>query len=191
MIYRFTNNSRKVKESGPLTTQEIERRRKYVVKKAQWDVEHGEKLLNNKKRLNLHKNQEKIYECHGRIEGAYPVYIPSKSVLSQKIIFSVHRSTLLGGVIMTMTKVCSRYLIPTLKELFKFIIRKCFACKKYKATSYPVPKPGPLRKARTEQCFTFQGTGFNCAGHIFHCSKTKKDLKAYILLFSCSVSRAL
>ena len=80
MIYRFTNNSRKVKESGPLTTQEIERRRKYVVKKAQWDVEHGEKLLNNKKRLNLHKNQEKIYKFQGRIEGACPVYIPSKSV---------------------------------------------------------------------------------------------------------------
>ena len=96
MIYRFTNNSRKVKESGPLTTEEIERRRKYVVKKAQRDVEHSKKLINNQKRLNLHKNQEKIYECRDRIEGAYPVYIPSKSVLSRKIIFSVHRSTLLG-----------------------------------------------------------------------------------------------
>ena len=154
-------------------------------------MKHSEKLINNQKRLNLHKNQEKIYKFQGRIEGACPVYIPSKSVWSQKIIFSILRSTLLGGVIMTMTKVHSRYLIPTLRKLFKFIIRKCLACKKYQATSYPVPKPGPLRKARTEQCFTFQGTGVNCAGHIFHCSTTKKDLKAYILLFSCSVSRAL
>ena len=96
-----------------------------------------------------------------------------------------------GGVIMTMTKVLSRYLIPTLRKLFKFIIRKCLACKKYQATSYPVPNPGPLRKARTEQCFTFQGRGVNYAGHIFYCSTTRKDLKAYILLFSSSVSRAL
>ena len=58
-IYRFINNSRKVKKSGP-------------------------KRL-NQKRLNLHKNQEGIYECRGRIEGAYPVYIPSESILSQKI----------------------------------------------------------------------------------------------------------
>ena len=65
------------------------------------------------------------------------------------------------------------------------------ACKKYQATYYPVPKPGPLRKARTEQCYTFQGRGVNYAGHIFYCSTTRKDLKAYILLFSSSVSRAL
>ena len=58
-IYRFINNSRKVKKSGP-------------------------KRL-NQKRLNLHKNQEGIYECRGRIEGAYPIYIPSESILSQKI----------------------------------------------------------------------------------------------------------
>ena len=92
---------------------------------------------------------------------------------------------------MTMTKVLSRYLIPTLRKLFKFIIRKCLPCKKYQATSYLVPNPGPLRKSTTEQCFTFQGRGVNYAGHILYCSTTRKDLKAYILLFSCSVSRAL
>ena len=59
-------------------------------------MEHSEKFIDYQKRLNLHKNQVGIYECKGRIEGAYPVYIPSKSILSQKIIFSAHKSTLHG-----------------------------------------------------------------------------------------------
>ena len=108
-IYRFFNNSRKVKKSGPLTTEEIDRRRKYLIKQVQREVEHSEKFTYNQKRLNLHKNQEEIYECRGKIEGAYPVYIPSESILSQKIIFSAHKITLHRGVIMTMTKVHSHY----------------------------------------------------------------------------------
>ena len=79
-IYRFINNSRKVIKSGPLTSKEIERRRKYLIEQVQREVEHSEKFIDNKKRLNLHKNQEEIYECRGRIEGPYSAYIPSKSI---------------------------------------------------------------------------------------------------------------
>ena len=71
-----------MKKSGPLTTEEIERRRKYLIKQAQKEAEHSEKFIDNQRRLNLHKNQERIYECRGRIEGPYPVYIPSESILS-------------------------------------------------------------------------------------------------------------
>ena len=91
---------------------------------------------------------------------------------------------------MTMTKVCSQYWIPTLRNLVKFITRKCCESKKYQTTSYPDPKPGPLTKDRTEQCFPSQVTGVDYACPTFF-SKTRKDLKAYILLFSCSVSRAV
>ena len=86
-------------------------------------MEHSEKFIDNQKRLNLHKNQEEICECRGRIEGPYSAYIPSESILSQKIIFSAHKSTLHGGVAMTMTKVRSQNWIPTLRNLVKFIIR--------------------------------------------------------------------
>ena len=84
---------------------------------------------------------------------------------------------------MTMTKVRSQYWIRTLRNLVKFIIRNCCESKKYQATSYPDPKPGPLTKDRTEQCFPFQVIGVDYACPIFS-SKTRKDLKAHILLFS-------
>ena len=41
-IYRFFINSRKVKKSCPLTTEEIDRRRKYLIQQVQREVEHSE-----------------------------------------------------------------------------------------------------------------------------------------------------
>ena len=35
-------------------------------------MEHSENFIDNQKRLNLHKNQEGIYKCRCRIQGAYP-----------------------------------------------------------------------------------------------------------------------
>ena len=84
---------------------------------------------------------------------------------------------------MIMAKVCSKSCIPTLRNLVKFIIRNCRACKKHQTTSYPDPKPGPLAKDRTEQYFPFSVIDVDYAGPIFYRSKARKDLKAYILLF--------
>ena len=36
----------------------------------------------SRQQLNLKMNQEGIYECHGRIERDYPVFIPNKSLLA-------------------------------------------------------------------------------------------------------------
>ena len=58
---------------------------KGLIKQAQREVEHSEKFIDNQKRLNLHENQEGIYECRGRIEGAYPVYIPPEPMLVKKL----------------------------------------------------------------------------------------------------------
>ena len=72
----------------------------------------------------------------------------SESILSQKIIFYAHKSTLHGGVTMTVTKVRSQYWIPTLRNLVKSIIRNCRAGEKYQATFSPDPKPRPFTKDR-------------------------------------------
>ena len=68
-----------------LNTEEIEGRRKYLIKQAQRQVEFSEKFINNEKRFNLHKKQEEIYEFRGRTEGAHPVCTLSDSVLRRKL----------------------------------------------------------------------------------------------------------
>ena len=46
-------------------------------------------------------NQEGIYECRGRIQGDYPVFIPNISVLAEKLVEEAHLQTIHGGVTLT------------------------------------------------------------------------------------------
>ena len=126
-------------------------------------------------RSNLLKNLEGIYESRGRTEGAHSVYIPPEPPLSA--------GGGGGGVIMTMTKVRSQFLIPTLRNPVKFIIRNFFTCNKYQASYYLDPKLKLLTRDRTKQSFKFQVIGADYKDPIFYCLRARKDWKAYILLF--------
>ena len=57
--------------------------------------------------------------------------------------------------------------------------------------SFPSPKSGPLPKQRTQECHQFQVMRVDYAGPIYCRSKNKAISKSFILLFSCSESRAL
>ena len=83
------------------------------------------------KHLNLKENTKGIYECQGRIQGHYPVYLPSKSLLSEKLIFHAHLKTIHGRVNITMTNIRENYWIPRLRQLTKKIISKCHGCKNF------------------------------------------------------------
>ena len=39
-----------------------------------------------------------MYECRGRIQGDYPIYIPKDSLLAEKIVQEAHIRTIHGGV---------------------------------------------------------------------------------------------
>ena len=41
-------------------------------------------------------NQEGIYKFHDRIEGDYPVFIPNKSLLAEKIVEEAYLQTIHG-----------------------------------------------------------------------------------------------
>ena len=56
---------------------------------------------------------------------------------------------------------------------------------------YPNPKPGLLPRDRTEQALRFEIVGTSYAAPLYYRFKVKKDLKTYLILFSCSVSRAV
>ena len=49
-----------------------------------------EKFLEDQKRLNLQKNDEGIYVCKGRMQGHYPVYLPPRVSLAEKIVQVAH-----------------------------------------------------------------------------------------------------
>ena len=92
---------------------------------------------------------------------------------------------------MTMSHVRSLFWIPHLRRLSKPVIRNCYGCRKFRSLPYHSPKPGPLPKDRTEKCFPFEVIGTDYAGPIYYKTKKTSELEAYILLFSCSVTRAV
>ena len=99
--------------------------------------------------------------------------------------------TMHRGVTITMSNIRTYYWIPSLRKITKSIIKKCHHCVRYRVMPFPRPKPRALLKQRTQQCYPFQVIGVDFAGPIYYRSKSKAISKSCILLFSCSLSRAI
>ena len=69
-----------------------------------------------------------------------------------------------------MTHIRSDYWIPTLRQLTKKIINKCYGCKRFNTKPYPSPILGWLLKDRGEQNLPFKVIGVDYAGPIY-CKK--------------------
>ena len=102
-----------------------------------------------------------------------------------------HLATLHGGVGLTMTTIRERYWVPRLRRLAKRIVRSCYGCRRFQAHAFAAPPPGRLPTDRTQGGAPFQVVGLDYAGPIKYRSKGKSEDKAYILVYSCSLTRAL
>ena len=116
-IKRFIQNCQAKKENrqtGQLAPKKVE---DFWIKKEQSKVEGNEKFEEERQQLGLKKNEEGIYICHGRLEGEYPIYLPSDSLFSERLVAYAHHSTLCGGPSLTMAKVRQEFWIPRLRKL--------------------------------------------------------------------------
>ena len=86
-ISRFINNCRRTKTKGPLTTEETNKQLRHWIYGEQEKHKENDKLKSDEQQLNLKINKEGLYEFQGRIEGHYPIYLPSKSLQSEKLIY--------------------------------------------------------------------------------------------------------
>ena len=87
----------------------------------------------------------------GKIKGSYPVYLPSRSALSEKIIMLSHKKNLHVGVTSTMAKVRTLFWIPVMRKLTEFVMQNCYSCKPFHTTSYTNSKPAFLQRDITAQ----------------------------------------
>ena len=100
-VQRFIHNCRqKHQVTGPLSTDETKEKIKCLIKHAQKDSESTKSFKNDCGRLNLQKDEDGIFRCKGRIQGEYPIYMPFRNPISEKLIESAHLQTLHGGVIL-------------------------------------------------------------------------------------------
>ena len=193
-ILRFVHNSRKkgsVRKVQTIMTEDLDMAINFWVKREQQRFQNTEEFAMDKQQLNLCKDSSDIFVCHGRIQGEYPQYLPSRSLLSEKMVMNAHINTLHGGVSLTMEYIRRSYWIPRLRQLTKKIIRSCNWCKRFQTRSFPAPPEGNLPTDRTEGTRPFQVVGVDYAGPLTYRRRRKYEGKAYIVLFACSLTRAL
>ena len=130
-------------------------------------------------------------ECRGRIQGEYPTYLPDTHQFTHKVVEEAHLVTLHGGVGLTMTKVRSRYWVPRLRRLVRKVRKSCHGCKRFTATAYATPPPGILPTTRTQGITPYQVIGVDYAGPLQYRVSKQKEGKAYVLLYSCSLTRGI
>jgi len=188
---RNCKNQRDTRKSGPLTTEETNKALHNWVKRVQNKGEYASKFQEDKLQLNLQKNNEGVYECRGRIQGDYPIYLPDGDIFTEKLVAHAHLQTLHGGVGLTMSHVRAKYWIPRLRRMARRIIRNCHGCKRFQAIALSSPPTGNLPTDRTGGSTPFQVVGVDYAGPIIYKLKNGKEGKAYILLYACSLTRAL
>ena len=97
-------------------------------------AEPFEALKNQKQTLNLQRNSTELYECRGRIQGHYSLFIPRNSMLADQIVEAVHIRTLHGGenVIMTEVQKRPKRIMDThLRSLTKRVRKVCYGCKRF------------------------------------------------------------
>ena len=82
----------------------------FLIKQAQLESEALETFKVDSVRLNLQRNDEGVYVCQERIQGDYPVYLPSKHALSEMVMKQAHTKTLHGRVGLIMSKVREEFI---------------------------------------------------------------------------------
>ena len=189
---RFVHNCRgRKKLSGVLTKTEVDEVKQRWIQLVQRRDRLKPHFEQTQKSLNLQINAKGLLECHGRIQGKYPVYLPSSAVFTRKLVQKVHNETLHGGVGLTMAAVREQYWIPKLRSLVKSVRSECYGCKRFSAAPITTPAPGPLPEDRTTIGAAFEVIGVDFAGPIRYKQSKKSDRKAYLTFFTCSLSRAV
>ena len=194
LVVRFLRNTRtnhKNRVVGPLTTEEIEKQTTFWIKRAQQQANSSKQFEEDRLKLNVQENQDGLLECRGRIQGHYPIFLPDSAPYTRKLIHRSHVDTLHGGVALTMTRVRERYWVPRLRKFAKQVVKACSGCKRFQATALAAPPPGLLPTDRTEGNTPFEVIGVDFAVPLKYRVRSKKEGKAYLVLYACSLTRGL
>ena len=85
----------------------------------------------DKEQLNLQLNFEGVWECRGRIQGEYPIYLPNSGLFTRKRVQREHVTTLNGGIGLNHGEGSRK----VLRQLTKRLRKKCWGCKRFQAAA--------------------------------------------------------
>ena len=90
-------------QRGPLTTEEIQMSVEMWVRKSQKSFECDPKFQKHRNQFKLQREERVVYVCRGRVQGMYPIYLPTDAKFTELLVRNAHLATLHGGVGLTLT----------------------------------------------------------------------------------------
>lgn len=116
----------------------------------------------------------------------YPVVIPSRHPLVEKLIWTEHVNSKHAGLNTLMALLRERFWIIKARKTVRRIILRCVICLKLNTKSLEVTH-APLPLDRITCSAAFEITGVDLAGPLF----LRNRRKCWIVLFTCAVYRAI
>ena len=169
------------------------------------------------KDLNVLRVTTRLQESLHPYDAVYPILLPPKSRFTTLYIRKVHVDNGHAGIPQTLSYVRSEMWVPQGRSEVKYVLRRCNPCRRVSGPFYAAPKHPPIPKFRVQRSRCFKNVGLDFIGPIdindqkyeqwrILTEKQKKKRrvtrssykekkkpppkeKAYILIFTCAVSR--
>ena len=163
-----------------------------------WQEEKNFKQLEHQ--LGLFKDSEEILRCQGRIENLslnyetkFPALLPGNHHLTSLIIREAHKRALHNGLKSALNEVCSKFWVTRGRQRVKKEIKGCNTCMRFESKHYQYPVPPQLPDFRVEGSEAFESVGTDLAGPLYikRTPGEKETHKVWIVIFTCSLSRAI
>lgn len=213
-------NKRKRKTQRYLSVEEFENAANYWIKLSQSECYKAEiscitikddRLPANSKIAGLRPFMDKngLLRVGGRIDKSlgknykiHPIIVPTKTRVCKLILQQAHFDTLCGGVQLMMAYVRNRYWIRCLRSEARAVVRGCVKCVRQAGRTMEQIM-GDLPMDRLRPARPFVKTGVDLAGPINirwtdrirtdtrNRSALNEDIKGYIVVFVCLVTRAV
>ncbi|XP_035227617.1 uncharacterized protein LOC118199863 [Stegodyphus dumicola] len=116
----------------------------------------------------------------------YPIILPSKHILVERLIYEKHLELQHAGVSTLMTNLRENFWILKSRKSIRNIIRKCVRCKRFVSQRVEV-EPGFPPEDRVREGATFEVVGVDLAGPLY----LREGSKAWIVLYTCAIYRAI
>jgi len=192
-IYRFLDNCKhpEKKKNGELTTSEVERAEFCLIRLIQKDSID----MNDKKIASLRpfideagviRLRTKIANREDFRDFLYPILLPTKNSVVERLIFNEHVKACHAGTNNLMNILRERYWILGGRRTVRKVLVRCVICRRQNAKNFQTLEPS-LPLDRVKSVCTFEVTGIDFAGPLY----MKNCKKAWICLFTCGVYRAV
>lgn len=150
--------------------------------------------------LNCVVGEDGIIRSHGRMKNAKiaanskaPILLSKTHRLSVLLVLYSH-TKVLHRIKQTLSELRSKYWVTRGRSFVKKIVGPCVVCKKLNSRPYEYPGHSDLPDFRFDDRFPFSSTGCDYLGPL-HVQpiygNTKKLYKAWIVLYTCTASRAV